>query len=338
MKMPLLQTENRVRRTYRGGKRLDAFLGKSDPADSFYPEDWISSFVEAKNKIYVKGEGVSSVLIGGSPVSIKDAVSDHDFGEGRSAPGVLVKLLDAGERLGIQVHPTVEFSKRYFSSEYGKTECWYILGAAPDAAVYIGFKKGITREKWKSLFDAQDIEGMLSCLHRIKVEVGDTVLVRAGTPHAIGEGCFLLEIQEPTDYTMRVEKVTLAGEALTPMQIHYGVGEEALLDCFVYDGLTEDEARARYILNAKKGKSGFPERMLVDYDDTPCFALGELFGGSLIYPESFVSLVITESGDIEIGGIRYCVKRGDKLFIPFGCGSIRSLSARALVCYPPERR
>lgn len=334
-RLPLLQTENRVRRTYRGGRSLESFLGKNQPCNSFFPEDWISSFVQAKNKEYVEGEGISRVLLDGNAVPITDVVKKDWFGVGRSDCGVLAKLLDAGERLGIQVHPTPEFSLKYFSCPYGKTECWHILHADDGAAVYIGFKKGITRAEWKRLFEIQNVDGMLGWLHRIEVHNGDTVLVHAGTPHAIGSGCFLLELQEPTDYTMRVEKTTLSGEKLTPMQVHYGIGEEALLDCFIYEGLSEDEVRKKHLLLPKEGSGGHPRSMLVNYDDTPCFALGVLEDGDAVYPQSFVSLVVTNAGEICTDSGSLHVERGNKLFVPYGCGMLSSIGATALVCYPP---
>ncbi len=336
MKRPLVQLENRVRRTYRGGKALDEFLGKTDTRDGFLPEDWISSFVEAKNRDPIDGEGITKVLVDGRALPITEAVSKEDLGEGRNECGVLVKLLDAGERLGVQVHPTPEFSLKHFSDPHGKTECWHILSASQDAAVYIGFKEGISREVWKSLFERQDIDGMLAWMHRISVHKGDTVLVRAGTPHAIGKGCFLLEIQEPTDYTMRVERVTVAGEHLTPMQIHYGVGEEALLDCFIYEGISEDEARKRYILPRKRGEGAYTREMLVTYDDTPCFALGLMRSGDRIAPDSFVTVVATMGCELRFAEEGFKLKKGDKLFVPYGCGEIVCASGEAIVCYPPK--
>lgn len=337
MKKPLLQKENRVNRTYRGGRLLEAFIGKANPSDSFCPEDWISSFVEAKNKCYIPGEGISRVLIDGIELPITEAVSENDFGPGRHESGVLVKLLSAAERLGIQVHPTPEFSREHFGTNYGKTECWHILETDPmdDAAVYIGFKPGITREKWAELFRNQDIEGMLNSLHRFPVCTGDTILVRAGTPHAIGSGIFLTEIQEPTDYTMRVEKTTLAGEKLTPMQIHYGAGEEALLDCFIYEGLTEEEARAKYFLLPRVSPlDGSTD--LVTYDDTPCFALGKIKEDESISPDSFVTLIVTKKGTICVGEDCLDVCCGNKVFVPYGCGKISVKNAEAIVCYPPQ--
>ena len=338
MKQPFFQTENRVSRTYRGGSLLEAFLGKENPSVSFCPEDWISSFVEAKNKQYVPGEGISRVWVNHRETPITEVISEEDFGPGRRDSGVLVKLLNSAERLGIQVHPTPDFSRTHFGTDYGKTECWHILETDPevDAAVYIGFKEGITRQTWAELFQKQDVEGMLHALHRFRVRAGDTILVRAGTPHAIGAGVFLLEIQEPTDYTMRVEKTTLAGEQLTPMQIHYGVGEEALLDCFLYNGLSEQAAREAYFLLPRASNSGGGTQ-LVTYDDTPCFALEKLEKGNRVFPESFVTLIVTQDSCITVGEERIKALRGNKLFVPYGCGQISLACGEAIVCYPPKR-
>lgn len=337
MKTPLLQCETRVCRTYRGGRLLEEFLGKSSPKDSFCPEDWISSFVQAQNPKFIPGEGISRVMLDGRAVPITEAVGREDFGPGRAEGGVLIKYLDSAERLGIQVHPTPEFSKKHFGTPYGKTECWHILGTRGDAAVYIGFKEGITREKWEALYRAQDVEGMLNALHRFSVRPGDTVLVRAGTPHAIDAGCFLLEIQEPTDYTMRVERTTAAGATLTPRQIHYGVGESAMLDCFVYEGYNEEQARSRYFLPQRRTAQTGRE-ILAGYADTPCFALERLFGeGVTVSPESFLTAVILREGTVRFGTQEITVKRGEKYFVPYGSGDITVNRAEVLLCYPPEK-
>ena len=331
-KKPLLQTETRVYRTYRGGRLLESFLGKPSPTDSFQPEDWISSFVEAKNRTPIAGEGISRVLVNGREIPITEAVTAEDFGPGRHESGVLVKYLNSAERLGIQVHPTPAFSRIHFGTDYGKTEYWHILATDGDAAVYIGFQEGITRERWEELFRRQDVEGMLASLHRFPVKPGDTVLVRAGTPHAIGAGCFLLEIQEPTDYTMRVEKITLAGEELTPMQVHYGVGEEALLDCFLYTGMSEARAKEHYFLPPRQHGS---ITTLFSYEDTPCFALQKLSAGASVSPESFVTLIVTEGGSVRVGEQTIATKRGDKWFVPYGCGRVTVERGTLIVCYPP---
>ncbi len=319
---------------------LRRFLGIEGEGDSFYPEDWISSFIEAKNREYVPGEGITRVMTEAGSVPITDAVTPSMLGAGRDRSGVLIKLLDAGERLGIQVHPDRAFAGRVFGAPYGKTECWHILGVRPgtEAAVYIGFREYVTPELWRDLFERQDIDGMLSALHRFEVRPGDTVLVTGGTPHAIGEGCFLMEIQEPTDYTMRVERVSPAGETMTPMQLHYGAGEKALLECFSYIPRSREETKSRVFLTPKRDAREKDLIHLVTYGDTPCFRLDKLENASLtLDSETFVTAVVTEEGGaMECGGSTVPLHRGDAYFIPAGTRTAFH-RATALLCYPPER-
>ena len=336
MKAVLFQTENRVNRTYSGGRLIDEFLGKEVCSDTSRPEDWISSFVEAKNKEYIKSEGLSRVKLNGEEHLLCDVIKEGDFGENRSESGVLIKLLDSAERLGIQVHPTPEFSKKHFGTSYGKTECWHILKKREDcdACVYIGFKEGITEARWRELFERQDIGGMLDCLHRFSVNTGDTVLVRAGTPHAIGAGCFLLEIQEPSDYTMRVETTTVRGEKLSPMQISYGLSTDALFECFIYEGLTESEAREKYFL--KERVSG-DTHTLVSYADTPCFALDKIQGTGEVRTDCFSTVIALSDGELSDGEETVKFKKADKMLIPAGNTRITVKADGAIICYPPKR-
>lgn len=326
-----------VNRTYRGGKLLREFLGDSNAVDNFEPEDWISSFVEAKNKNYIKNEGISRVITPNGEKFITDVINADCFGAGRKDSGVLIKFLDASERLGIQVHPTKNYARKVFCSEYGKTECWHVLGTRNDeknkAVVYLGFKQGITKEIWKELFDKQDVDGMLSYMHKFEVKKGDTILVTGGTPHAIGSGCFLLEIQEPSDYTMRAETVTVAGEVLTAKQIHYGVGIENMLNCFEYIGRSYKDTYDLFFLKPRKGLQS--EEVLVSYDDTKCFALKKATDYSAS-ESSFVTVVAINGGGILYSDKeRYNLVAGDRFFIK---ANVRFTvkNANVLICYPPK--
>ena len=335
-KKALKQLPTFTSRTYRGGKVLREFLGEKEAVDDFYPEDWISSFTEAKSKIYVKNEGISRVIADGGEVLITEAVSVSDFGQGRKESGVLIKLLDSAERLGIQVHPTKEYAKKHFGTDYGKTECWYILRKRDENAyVYLGFKEYVTKEYFAQLFKKQDVDGMLECMHKIRVNVGDVILVNGGTPHAIGAGCFLLEIQEPTDYTMRAEKITVAGEVLTPMQIHYGVGEEAMLDCFDYSPRTLEQIKESFILKPKANKNG--TETLVSYEDTPCFKLELVKDAHVTLKyEHFTTVVVKENGGVLLcADERHCLVRGDRFFIPADI-EFTLEGACAIICSPPK--
>lgn len=245
--------ENRVRRAYLGGKRIDEFSGKTECVDSNKPEDWLASAVEAFNPDYesIENEGISILDDGRLFKNILEEDPESILGErlnrlhsGKTS--TLVKLLDSAERLVIQCHPTVDFAKKHFNSNFGKTECWYFLSTEEDAYVYFGFKPGITREKWVSLFENQNIEGMLDCLHKIPVKPGELWFVDGGIPHAIGGGCFMIELQEPSDLMVIPEKYTPSGRKLSEQKLHGGLGFERMFDCFIYEGYTIEELKARY--------------------------------------------------------------------------------------------
>ncbi len=327
-----------VWRTYRGGALLREFLRCDNKDDSFYPEDWISSFTAAKNPNPVESEGITKVLAEDKEDIITNLVKKEDFGKGRNESGVLIKFLDSAERLGIQVHPTKEYAKKHFGSDFGKTECWHILGTrsidGQKPCVYLGFKEYVTKKMWKECFESQDIEKMLSMLHKFEVEVGDTILVTGGTPHAIGAGCFMLEIQEPSDYTMRTEKVTLAGEKLTPQQIHYGVGEENMLDCFNYTPTTKEETYNKFFLNQKNSGS-----TLISYNDTTCFALEKTLGEPRTFEceDCLTVIFLEDKGKLETENTVINALRGDKFFVPANEKFTLS-GAKALICYQPKRR
>ncbi len=236
-------------RTYRGGKLIAALHGV-EAEDSHFPEEWLLSTVVARNPGR-EGivEGLSTLEETG--VAFRDYLKKDPeglLGRGRMETGVLMKLLDAAERLAVQVHPSREDAMRYFHSPFGKAECWHILGGRDidgrKPCIYFGFQKDVTREKWTELFFRQDIQGMLDCLHRIEVRAGETYLIRGGVPHAIGAGCFLAEIQEPTDLTLRTERVGPNGAMLPDQSCHQGIGFEKMLDCFDYDGCDLDDIQS----------------------------------------------------------------------------------------------
>ena len=273
---------------------------------------------------------------------ITDAVGGGMFGQGRTEPGVLIKLLDSGERLGIQVHPTDAYAKKLFGSDYGKTESWHVLSTRrindEEPKVYLGFKPGLTRELWTEYYRTQNVNAMLNALHEIPVKPGDTILVAGGTPHAIGGGCMLLEIQQPSDYTMRCETTPLSGVPYTPAQIHYGAGEQAMLDCFSYTPMTRAELERNYILRPRASTGDGWERLdHITYADTPCFALSELCGSFTVQERCFVTLISLCGGRLWSAGREYVLCRGDTFFVPAGVG-VRCAESRMLICYPPEFR
>lgn len=164
--------------------------------------------------------------------------------------------------------------------------------------IYAGFKEGVTRKEWERLFAVQDAEGMLGCLHRFEVRTGDTILIKGGIPHAIGAGCFLAEIQEPTDYTIRVEQKTPGGLLVDEKLCHQGLGFQRMFDCFHYDGRSFDEMKKICFLPPKlmREEAGGRFVQLVGYEQIPYFAMGELkvWDQMTVENDSFCGIYVLE--------------------------------------------
>lgn len=128
------------------------------------------------------------------------------YGEKLTGPGftrpfpLLLKLLDAKDRLSVQVHPNDDYAERT-EHTLGKTEAWHILFAAPGAELVYGVKAGATKEALRRASqNGAEVEGLL---RRVKVKAGQTYYIPAGTVHAIGAGIILYEIQQSSMITYR---------------------------------------------------------------------------------------------------------------------------------------
>lgn len=357
---PLQIEPMRVRRTYRGGGGLDRRHGVADPREGACPEEWLASMTRAINPGFppVENEGLSVAVLPGGRALLRDLVEQapeamlgrvhvEEYG---TQPGVLAKIIDSDERLSIQVHPDKAFARAYFRSDYGKTECWHILetrtvnGQPP--FLMMGFRPGITREMWEDVYRRQDIPAMLGCLHRVTPQQGETWLIRGGMPHAIGPGCTLVEIQEPTDYTLRSERMQADGTPIPDELIHQGLGEEALMACFHYDGLTLGELRESCRLVPRTAQLAGSSRwqLLVGPEDTPCFAMERLEIASSVRFSGvgrFSILTVLEgAGTLSWAWGAMPLKQGAQIFLPAGVEHF-TLDAPAQTpliavrCHPP---
>jgi mannose-6-phosphate isomerase len=203
---PIRLGPNQFPRFYRGGPRIDALRGRPETSDH-RPEDWIASTTTALGEA---PNGLTTLPDGRVLRDAIEADADGFLGAAHVArygpdPALLVKLLDAGERLPVHVHPGRAFSARHLGLRYGKTEAWLIVDADPGATVHAGFREPVEAATLDGWVAAQDGDAMLTALQPIEVGAGDALLVPAGTPHAIGEGVLILELQEPTDLSVMLE-------------------------------------------------------------------------------------------------------------------------------------
>lgn len=357
---PFKVCRNRQWRTYSGGLLLEKWEDMERPEDGDRPEEWVASVVEARSEEKTEGLGLSSVEDDdGNQYLLRDIILSDPAGflgkkhanRYKNNMALLVKVIDSLNRLPMQVHPDKDYSKRVFSSDYGKTEAWYIIGGRQvegrEPYVLLGFKEGVTREKWRGLIDRQEVDGMVQCLHRFPVKPGDVFLVESGVPHAIGSGCFLIEIQEPTDYTMRVEKKLYDGSVLPDFLRHQGVGFEKMLDCFNYDTFSREEILKRWYKQPRTMRQvkGNREIMLLSSKDTPCFSMRRLEAADcLCTPKENVftiAVVLSGRGKIRWDGGELPVAQSDGIFLPAGIGDLGWVKEgedvlSAIRCYPPE--
>jgi len=196
-----------------GGRELERLYAKQIPAGQI-GEAW-----EISDRL-----GDASVIANG-PLAGKDLrwlMENHAAeilgGAKPAAAGrfpLLCKILDAREKLSLQVHPPA--SKAAELKGEPKTEMWFIADAAPDASLYVGLKNGVTRTE----FEQKVSDGSVAdCFHKIPVRAGDTMFLPSGRVHAIGDGLVIFEIQQNSDTTYRVFDWNRVGLDGQPRELH----------------------------------------------------------------------------------------------------------------------
>lgn len=128
---------------------------------------------------------------------------------------LLVKILDASEKLSLQVHPPASEAARLGGEP--KTEMWFITDAAPGAELYVGLKRGTTREAFERSLQSGNVGNLF---HRVQVRPGDAMFLPSGRVHAIGAGLVIFEIQQNSDTTYRVFDWGRVGLDGKPRQLH----------------------------------------------------------------------------------------------------------------------
>jgi mannose-6-phosphate isomerase len=130
---------------------------------------------------------------------------------------LLLKLLDARDKLSIQVHPNDAIAAELGEDDVGKTEMWHVLRADAGAMLYCGMQEEMTREFVEECLTRGGIANRLT---RIGAEAGMSVFVPAGIVHAIGEGCLLAEIQQNSDLTYRMDDWGRVDVDGAPRELH----------------------------------------------------------------------------------------------------------------------
>jgi mannose-6-phosphate isomerase len=319
---PQLLGPNLQRRGYRGGDRITNWRGL--PASTL-PEDWIASTTTAFGS---DGAGLTVLpdgrtlreAIAADPVGYLGPAHVAAFGDD---PALLVKLLDAGERLPVHCHPDRAFARQHLDCAHGKTEAWVVMGASPGGCVYLGFRRDVSTDEVAAWVRSQDRNRLLGMLNVVPVRPGDAVLVPAGMPHAIGAGLFVAELQEPSDLSITLEWDGYPSQRNRLL----GLDLDQALACL--DRTAWSPARLARLRGSDGG--------LLPETADPFFRAELLHARVELEPAFAVMLVLDGQGSLSTPAGRVELRRGATVLVPYGAGPA-TLHGRldVLRCLPPQ--
>jgi mannose-6-phosphate isomerase len=320
---PVILPAHQLRCFYQGGARIAALRGDGD--ESWSPEEWIASTTPRFGELV---DGLSKLPDGRV---LRDAIAADPeawlgaahLGAYGTDPAILVKLLDAGERLPVHVHPNREFARRHLDCPYGKTEAWVVIEVdGEDPHVYLGFREDVEATYLRKLVDTQNSQGFLDLMHRLPVEVGDTIVVPSGTAHATGAGVFVVELQEPTDFSILLEHEPFDIDGVA--KGHLGLGFDLALEAVNRSAVSLPE------LDTWRGRvdmakpADWPQKTMPPIAD-PYFRadLVRPSRGACVPAGFGVVVVIDGEGAMTgAGGESVPIRAGDVLVVPHAAGDV----------------
>jgi len=322
---PLILPANQPKhRFYRGGQRIAAFRGTPE-WEEFTPEDWVASVTA------VFGQSPVGMTVLDDGRTLADAIAadplpwlgpDHLAAHGNDTL-LLVKLLDAGQRLPIHAHPNDDFASSHLGTKHGKAEAWYILDPG---TVYLGLTQAVPRADLLRLIAEQEMGTLLDSMHEIDVAAGDTVFVPPGTLHAVGVGTFLVEVQQPEDLSILVEwrGFDIDGS----VDGHLGIGFDQATQAISVDALTQPDVDELVVRGATGSTLSTRSR--------PFFRLDLAEAGSV--HEAGYAVAVAHRGPAVIRGAEgdQALPAGSTTLVPYAFGEYTVLEGALLVAKPPR--
>lgn len=197
-----------------GGRELERLFHKKLPPGKPIGESWEISDRPGDESVVANGGFAGKTLRW-----LMETYPAEMIGRARPAAGnrfpILCKILDARDKLSLQVHPPA--AKAAELNGEPKTEMWFIADATPQAELFVGLKRGVSRGD----FESKIADGTVAdCFHRAPVRAGDAMFLPSGRVHAIGAGLVIFEIQQNSDTTYRVFDWNRVGLDGQPRELH----------------------------------------------------------------------------------------------------------------------
>lgn len=288
-----------------GGHKLKDSYHKSAPFEKL-AETWELTVRPQEMNIIENGAAAGQTL--------EDYIRENGLGtvspgyDGERFP-LLIKFIDACDRLSIQVHPDDAYGLAN-EGELGKTEMWYIVEAEPGASLVYGLKDGLSAEDFAEAVHAGRIG---ETLRSVEVHAGETYFIPSGQIHAIGAGILIAEIQQNSNVTYRVYDYDRRQADGSLRQLHT---EKALDVVKIRTDAEIDEIR---YANADSCSTE-TELAACPYFRVRRFSTEKL-PASVTPADSFIHLLCVDGeGEIRSNGVVYPVIKGDSYFLPRGCG------------------
>jgi mannose-6-phosphate isomerase len=182
-----------------GGNKLSAILNKpalSEKAGESWEISAVDGNLSTVSNGFLEGNNLEELI----EVYMGDLVGERIFEKYGLQFPLLIKFIDANDKLSIQVHPDDELAMARHNS-FGKTEMWYVLQADDDAELIVGFNQKTNQKNYLKHLESGTLQELL---HTEKVKPGDVFFLPAGRVHAIGAGILLAEVQQTSDITYRI--------------------------------------------------------------------------------------------------------------------------------------
>lgn len=269
-----------------GGNKLKEEYGKSTDLSPL-AETWELSFHKDGKSELEDGRALS------------DVVTEEELGvncQGFDFFPVLVKFIDAQDRLSVQVHPSDEYALKHENS-LGKTEMWYIVDADEGAGIYLGFKEDITKEQFVKAIEEKTLTDYLKF---IPVKKGESYFIPSGTIHAICSGCLICEIQQNSNITYRVYDYGRRDKNGNERELHVAKA----IDVTNLNALEPKELNIATKDGVLKGINKFFTATYIDVAGSKLFEKDE---------NSFMCFTCLD-GDSRIGNVHIC--KGESVFVP----------------------
>ena len=344
VRFPLMFQNNRITRFYVGGKVLNEWRRMEEVEDSHQCEELLVTSIGAISKGQKEGFAVSRTLESQGSTLLSDLLRAypeeilgkefHEYNPNHLS--VLARVGDTKVRLVLQCHPKRQDAKKYFGMPMGKTEAWYMARIreipGEEACVYAGFKRHVTKALWRRLYEAQDVDAMVNCLHKLPVKQGQTVLIPAGMPHCVGPGCLFLEYHECNDITVRVEK-NINGMTISDEEMFYGLSLEEGLGLFDFTTYTEEEIRQRIMMKEHPAQQEEQYELLhiIRKEDNDSFGMDllKLHGMYRLPDKEYHRVIVAVENDltIKVGDREECLIQGHGALIPACCKNVELIGA-----------